>query len=196
MGCAADGEGDGSMERDEALYRQYLSGDERGLSGLMERYGDRLTLYLYGYLHSWEVAEDLMIEAFARIMVKKPEISDGGFRAYLFKTARNLAARFHKQQRRLRVFSFEDLSEELTSQVLTEEFSLNREKKEILRLCFDRIGPEYSEALWLVYVEELSYEQASAVMNINVKKLDNLLSRGKMLLRTELGKEGVTDTYE
>ena len=38
------------MIPDEELYRRWLSGDEEGLRALMERYGDRLTLYLDGYV--------------------------------------------------------------------------------------------------------------------------------------------------
>ena len=53
------------MNSDEALYRRYLAGDEQGLSELMERYGNALTLYINGYLHDVHEAEDLMIEAFA-----------------------------------------------------------------------------------------------------------------------------------
>ena len=39
------------MSGDEALYRQYLSGDDTGLEALMKQYGDPLTMYIDGYLH-------------------------------------------------------------------------------------------------------------------------------------------------
>ena len=39
------------MTCDEALYRQYLNGDDAGLEALMEKFGDPLTLYIDGYLH-------------------------------------------------------------------------------------------------------------------------------------------------
>lgn len=69
---------------DEALYRRYLNGDEDALGELMERYGTKLTLYLDGYLCDLHEAEDLMIEAFAYLIAKRPAIRDGGFRAYLY----------------------------------------------------------------------------------------------------------------
>ena len=34
------------MACDEALYRQYLSGDDEGLNALMKKYGDPLTCIL------------------------------------------------------------------------------------------------------------------------------------------------------
>ena len=53
------------MISDEALYRQYISGDETGLDELMKRYGNPLTIYIYGYVHDVHEAEDLMIEVFS-----------------------------------------------------------------------------------------------------------------------------------
>ena len=46
------------MVTDDILYRRYLSGDEDGLSALMERHGDKLTLYLDGCLHDLHESED------------------------------------------------------------------------------------------------------------------------------------------
>ena len=62
------------MQSDHELYSLFLAGDTRAYDELMIRYGDSLTVYLNGYLHDWHDAEDLMIEAFARIMAKKPRI--------------------------------------------------------------------------------------------------------------------------
>lgn len=43
---------------DDILYRRYLGGDEDSLSALMERHGDKLTLYLDGCLHDLHESED------------------------------------------------------------------------------------------------------------------------------------------
>lgn len=59
---------------DDILYRRYLGGDEDSLSALMERHGDKLTLYLDGCLHDLHESEDLMIEVFAYLIAKQPRI--------------------------------------------------------------------------------------------------------------------------
>ena len=64
------------MQKDEDLYRQYLSGDETGLDSLMQKYGNSLTLYINGYLHDLHEAEDLMIDVFSYLFTKKPSIRD------------------------------------------------------------------------------------------------------------------------
>ena len=184
------------MNRDDELYRQFLSGKTSAYDELMILYGDSLTFYLYGYLHNWQDAEDLMIEAFARIMVKRPRIRDGGFKAYLYKTARNLAARLHRRQTRTEAFSLEGAEKELADILSPEDHLQEKEKKRILHLCLERIDPEIREALWLVYFEDLSYTDAAAVLDIGKKRVDKLLQRGKTLLKTELEKEGITHAHE
>ena len=92
---------------DEESYRLYLEGDETGLEQLMERYGTPLTLYINGYLQDEDEAEELMIDALAYLLVKKPRIRDGGLKAYLYKSARHLALR--RKSRRTRCFSLDEL---------------------------------------------------------------------------------------
>jgi RNA polymerase sigma-70 factor (ECF subfamily) len=183
-------------ENDHQLYFRFLSGETAALDELMLRYGDSLTSYLHAVLHNRQDAEDLMIETFARIMVKKPSIRDGCFKAYLFKTGRNLALRFGAKRGRLQTFAIEELTEEPSSPEETEAQFLDQERRLALYRCLNRIEPQYRETLWLVYMEGLSYREASEVLRVSEKKIDRLLQRGKLLLRQELEKEGVTDAYE
>ena len=194
-------------KNDDTLYQHFLQGDTVSYDELMIRYGDRLTFYLHGYLHDINDAEDLMIEAFARIMAKRPNIGEGAFKAYLFKTARNLALRHQDKKQRMQVFSIDGLDSEIADKVLAagtgqieryspvEEDIGHEERKQILHLCLDRIEPELKEALWLIYFEEMSYAEAAAVMKVNRKKIDHLLQRGKKNMRIELLKEGMVSAY-
>jgi len=61
-----------AMTCDEALYRQYLSGDDEGLNALMKKYGDPMTLYIDGYLHDVHESEELMLDVFAYLFTKNP----------------------------------------------------------------------------------------------------------------------------
>ena len=183
------------MPSDHELYSLFLAGDTRAYDELMIRYGDSLTVYLNGYLHDWHDAEDLMIEAFARIMAKKPRIREEGFKAYLYRTARNLASRFSDRRTRLQAYSLDGSEDEIPGSVLTEERLLEGERREMIRLCFERIDPPLREALWLVYYEGMSYEAAARIMGVSRKKVDHLLTRGKEKIKNELAKEGITDAH-
>ncbi|MBR6403672.1 MAG: RNA polymerase sigma factor [Eubacterium sp.] len=184
------------MQTDYELYTEYLHGDTSSYDELMIRYGDSITTYLYGYLHNWQDSEDLMIEAFARIMVKKPSIREDGFKAYLYKTARNLASRHHSSSKKNDMFSLDDIEDDISDGKLTEEMLIKEEHQDILKKCLDRIDPKQKEALWLVYYEGLSYAEAADVMKVNKKKIDKLLQTGKIKIRDELQKEGITNAHE
>lgn len=153
---------------DEELYRSYLDGDETGLAALMDQYGNALTLYIDGYLGDIHEAEDLMIEVFSYLLVKRPHIRDGGLKAYLYKAARHMALR-HKRRKPV-VFSLENLAEEPEARTLVEEVIKNREQSRILHLCMEHLNAGYREALYLTYFEELSYAQAAQVRGKSVKQ--------------------------
>ncbi|MFQ9985178.1 MAG: RNA polymerase sigma factor [Lachnospiraceae bacterium] len=84
-------------EKDDFLYSRFLNGDTASYDALMLRYGDSLTIYLQAILHDWQDAEDMMVEAFAH-HGQKPQIKEVSFKAYLFKTARNLALAYRQNR--------------------------------------------------------------------------------------------------
>ena len=179
------------MVTDDILYRRYLGGDEDGLSTLMERHGDKLTLYLDGCLHDLHESEDLMIEAFAYLIAKQPRIRDGGFKAYLYKAARHMALR-HKSKRKP-LFSLDTLTGELDGRLLAEEVIRTEERNRILHFCMDEMNPDYREVLYLTYFEDMSYAQAAEVTGKTVKQITNMVYRGKESLRRLLEREGITN---
>ena len=175
---------------DDQLYREFLHGKLESYDELMLRYEDSLLLYLNGYLHHWQDAEDLMIEAFARILAKKPKISEGNFRAYLFKVGRNLASHHHAWRKKTEAFSLEELNIEIPDRKNPEDEMQEKTRSQVLYRCLGRTEKDVREALFLVYMEDMSYTQAAMVLGVSPKKVDNLLVKGKKLLREELEKEG------
>lgn len=176
---------------DEEYYRRYLDGDEKSVDALMKRYEAALILYITGYLHDVHEAEDLMIEVFTYLFTKKPAIRDGGLKAYLYKTARNMALR-HKRKRNT-CFSLETLAEEPESEALVEEVVQTAEQRRILHFCMEQLHADYREALYLVYFEGMRHAEAAALMGRTEKQIADLVYRGKIALKKRLEKEGFTD---
>ena len=183
------------MVGDDELYLAFLKGDTTSYDKLMLRYGDNLTCYLKGFLSSMEDAEDIMIEAFAWIMAKKPKIREGNFKAYLFRIGHNMVFHYYKKAKRMEVFSLNDIDEELPDGEHFEDKILDDERKRALHRSMARLDPELREAIWLIYFEKMKYDNAAGIMGISKKKLDNLLTKAKKLLKTELKKEGIEDAY-
>ena len=184
---------------DDELYSLYLSGNNEAYDELMLRYGDSVTVFLNGYLHNVHDAEDLMIEAFARIMVKKPLIKVGGFKAYLFKTARNMATRFHTTQKAAEMFSIDSVESldaltgysSIVDKNTPDKKLQSKEERTALYSSLENIDPELREAVWLVYFEDMTYAEAATVMDVKVKRIDYLLQRAKEILRQDLESKGM-----
>ena len=177
------------MISDETAYRRYLDGEQKAADLLVERYGDALTLYINGYIKDIHEAEDLMIEAFAQMFVRRRSVSeDGSFRAYLYKTARRLAGNAIKKHRVY--IGLEELPFELPGEALAETSLFENERKKQLYEAMEELKPEYQEALYLVYFEDMSYQGTAEVMGRSESQIKNLVHRGKKSLKELLGKNG------
>ena len=164
------------MISDEMAYWQYLDGKEESADILVERYGDALTYYINGYIHDIHESEDLMIEAFAQIFAKeRPIDGKGSFRAYLYKTARNLTIR-HRQKHKIWFLHLDEVDFELPSEELVDAKLLQSER--------DR------EALYLVSLEGMSYREAARILGKSEQQITNLVHRGKKSLKKILEERG------
>lgn len=180
---------------DDELYSRYKNGDTTAYDDLIRKYKDSLTRYLNGILHNMSDAEDMMIEAFSWIMMKKPWIREGCFKAYLFQAARRYAIRLKTRSHRRDEFSLDEMEIEPVSDESVEKSAILNDKKDILLRCMNRIDPTMREALYLVYYDGMTYLQAAEVLKTTYKKIDHLLEKGKRIMREELKKEGVTDPF-
>ena len=179
---------------DDELYRAYLAGDLAAGDELMLKNSNALTAYLAAFLHNPQDAEDLMLDCFTVILVDKPRIMDGNFRAYLYRVARNKANRLWKKWLKRNEFSLDEtlVIADTCQDSAPEDVVLARERNASLQRCLNRITPQYREVLWLIYDRGMSYAQAAEVLGCNVKKIDHMLDNGKKRLRLELEKEGIT----
>ncbi len=172
------------MKTDEELYDAYLNGREKAADELVERYMHALTLYLNSYTHDIHEAEDLTIEALAQMFAKSVR-NLVCFKAYLFKTARNLASKT-KAKHRFTLLRIDDLEFELTDEVLVEKELFETERREQLYRALGQLKTEYREVLYLVYMEDMSYDDAAKVLGRSVSAVTNQIYRGKQKLRVLL----------
>lgn len=75
------------------LYKEYLSGSADALEKLVLMCGDKLVMYINGYICDIHESEDILIDVFAYLVDKHPNIKSG-FTSYIYKAARNYALLF------------------------------------------------------------------------------------------------------
>ena len=72
-----------------------------------------------------------------------------------------------------------------------EEDYIADESRRALHSAIGKLGEDARAAVYLVFFEELSYEDAARVLGKNKKQIDNLIYRAKAALRKILTEEGI-----
>ncbi len=176
----------------QTMYSRFLAGEQEALTQMMEHFGDPLTLYLYGYTRDFGEAEDLMIEVFSYLVVKKPKVQENALKAYLYKAARNMALRSVAKRNKVFLIALDPDALMSDEKTWVDAVVDTAEKHRVLHLCMEALIPDYREAIYLVYFENMSHKQAAHVMGKREKQVADLIYRAKKTLKTKLEQEGIT----
>lgn len=177
---------------DEQLYERFRrTHDRESLGLLLDRYGDRLTLFLYGIIRQAQDAEEIMLDAFAEVASLRTTFrGDSGFKTWLFAIAQKLAYQSLRRKRH----TFLPLREDMPDHADPPDVALLKEERNRqLYQALNAIKPEYREALYLMYFEGLSHEEIQRVTGRSARQVYKLVSRGRAALREKLKGMGFDD---
>lgn len=177
------------VETDELVYNRYLtSHNENDIRILLERHKDSLVLFLMGFVHDIDDAEELMLDAFAEVAASRKFSGKSSFKTWLFSIGKNKALMSLRKKRF--IFVSEDELPESASEDRPETDILKNERDRQLYKALDGLNKEYRQILLLLFFEEMTPEEAGRVMGKNRKQIYNLAERGKKALKEELEKMG------
>ena len=177
------------MDDGASSYRRFLDGEESAFDEVQKLYFDRLTFYINRFTHNLYDAEDLAVDTLLELLIPRNRYHfRTPLKPYLFAIAHNKALNFLRKRDHFRMVSVDE-AEELADRTSLEEELLLDERKRALTRELENLSEEMREAVHLVFFEGLSYEETARVMRKNRKQIDNLLTRAKAALRTNLGKE-------
>ena len=177
-------------EADEAVYCRFLkSRDEDALRLLFDRHKESLILFLHGFVRNIEDAEDLMMNTFAIVASGTCSFSEkrSSFKTWLFAIGRNQARVFLRKRVRENTAQTKALSEE---EEIPEIGILHEEKKRELHQALESLPDDYRQALYLLYFEQMSQNDACIVMRKTKKQMYHLAERGRKALRDALERMG------
>ena len=179
------------MDNGASSYRRYLDGDNSAFDEIIKEYFDSLVFFLNRYLRDLPAAEDIAMDAFADLIVNRNRYDFRvSLKTYLFMLGRSRALNYLKHRKILLMTDLEEAGEQPAQQETLEEMLLADERKRRVSGALAQLPTDLREAVYLVYFEELSCDEAAKVMKKNRKQVYNLLYRAKNKLRTVLGEEG------
>ena len=183
------------MEKDldKKLYNDYLNGNKEAFEILYNKYKSRVEYFIYNIVHDYQKAEDLTQETFIYVMQNKIK-ENYSFKLYIYLKAKYLSLNYIKTENLRNEIAEKYLynKDERIEKDVLEIISKEESKKELLE-SIELLGEKYKNAIYLIKIEELSYEEASKVLGESLQNTQKLVHRGKKQLRNILIKKGFNE---
>jgi len=148
---------------------------------IFREHNDALVRAVYSRLHSWEEATEVVQEAYVRVFRLDNPPPINFLRAYLYKTAFNLAydrrgERTIRQQREEFVYT-EVYSDRERENPTPERLCLDEEVRACLQVAVNKLHPKCRMAFTLVELENQTVRQAAGTMGISEMAVYQLVNR-------------------
>lgn len=178
------------MDNSAMHYRRFLDGEESAFDEIMKELFHCLVFFINGYVQDIHTAEDLAIDTLSDLIVHPKRYNFRvSLKTYMFMIGRSRALDYIKRRKIIRFTELSD-ADILEDSAVLEEKILADQRKRAVHNAIARLPRDMAEAVYLIYFEELSYNDAAAVLKKNRKQVDNLLYRAKKELRSILGEDG------
>lgn len=164
-----DGAADGSAHR-------------RSIDALVREQHRLLHSFLMARLHDEQDARDVAQEAYVRMLNLSQPGAVSFMRAYLFKTAANLAMD-RMRQRQVRKHDPIETGEEVVDELTPDRRVLSREDVEILEKALQELSPKCRSAFLLHRIEEWDEERIAAHLGILPRMVRRYLTRARVYCR-------------
>lgn len=178
----------------EGLLIELRLGNELAFRALVKEYQGIVFHHAMQIVRNQEEAEDVCQETFIQVYESiKSFKGESSIKTWIIRIAINKALeRLRKEKRRTQLRellpwwmpveskSFE--SKELHPGIQLE----NKEKAKALYRAIELLSPKQRIAFTLIRIEEVSYAEASELMNLSIKAVESLVSRAKENIKKEL----------
>ena len=181
---------------DLAYVRRVQGGDVEAFDHLVLKYRERLFSIIYNLTSNREDAADLTQESFIKAFRSLKRFrGKSSFFTWLYRIAINATLTDLKKNRMRRFFSFEKISEEVSSAEIIEVLAVRTnsdrsvlldELQEKLNEALHKLSPKHRTVVVLFEIEGLSHQQISDIMNCSVGTVRSRLHYAKQQLQAYL----------
>ena len=183
------------MEKDldKKLYNDYLNGEKEAFEILYNKYKNKIEYFIYNIVKDYHKAEDIAQETFIYVIQHQMR-ENSSFKYYIYLVARSKALNYINVEKRRNEITEKYLTnddEQIEKDVL-DIITTEESKKELLE-SIELLDERYKNAIYLVNIEGLSYEETSKILGETLQNTKNLIHRGKKQLRKILLKKGFNE---
>ena len=169
---------------EQVLVLRCQIGDKNALGELIERYQAPLRYFISRLSVNSEIAEDIFQETWLTVIRRIYSLKKiDAFSTWLYRIARN---KVYQQLRKRKNLS--ELDENITVANDNENDAFSPEDAAKIHTCLKKLRPEYKEVLMLRFLEQMSYQQISQVINSNLGTVKSRIYYAKLALKREMEK--------
>lgn len=182
---------------DSALVGAVLAGEKDAFCALVRRYQDFAYGVAVGMLSDFDLAQDVVQEAFLSAYRGLPRLKDPGrFGGWLRGIVRHTAHRALRDREH-----FRQLTERLWLEAETgpgcqsaDRLAEEAERREVVRRALEQLDDKNREAISLYYIDDLSYGEIAEFLSVTEAAVKGRLQRGRAQLKE--GLKMVEDTFK
>ncbi|HYH87407.1 MAG TPA: sigma-70 family RNA polymerase sigma factor [Pyrinomonadaceae bacterium] len=184
---------------DHRLLEATKAGNEAAFAELVRRYRNQITNYVYRMTNDYDLGVDLAQETFMRVYAAADRYQTSfAFSTYIYRIATNLAISELRRRKRRRLISLTSFFQERESP--SDSFELEMpdarplqditfvedERRAAVARAIATLPEKYRAPLVLRDVEERSYDEIAAILQMNEGTVKSRINRARAFLRDKL----------
>lgn len=175
---------------EKELLVQVSEGDEKAFKDLFAIYYEQLYHYIFGFIKSKQVSEEIVMDVFLKIWLGRDLITQiEKFDAFLFRVAHNKSIDFLRSA--ARDPEFKDLlweSIQLANNVEPDSSILMQEYEIKLREAVSLLSPQRKKVYQMSREQDMTHDQIAAQLNLSKSTINNHIVEAQRFIRTYLSK--------
>jgi len=179
-----------NLHTEKELLNRVASGDEKAFRDLFGRYYGQLYQYIFGFIKSKQVSEELVMDVFLKIWLGRDLITQiEKFDAFLFRVAHNKSIDFLRSVARdpkLKDLLWENI--QLANDAQSDSSILIQEYEIKLREAISLLSPQRRKVYQLSREQDMTHDQIAAQLNLSKNTINNHIVEAQRFIRTYLSK--------
>jgi RNA polymerase sigma-70 factor (ECF subfamily) len=174
--------------KEKIAFLKLKNGDPEAFGFFYDKYVKQIYRFILLKVSNTQVAEDLTQDVFLKTwqhLVDQKSLSH--FRAFIYRIARNIVIDYYRQNNR-QALPIDEMPEDIlpTDKVVDLDSSLDVEN---IKKYLAKIKPQYQEILILRYIEDLTFEEISEILQKDKNNVRVLLHRALNKLKELISEE-------
>jgi RNA polymerase sigma-70 factor (ECF subfamily) len=175
------------LKTDEELVTLYkLERSSTCIAIIYERYGHLVMGTCMKYLKNEVESQDITMQIFEELHSKLLKHDINYFKSWLYMVTKNECFMFLRKSKSQNTTDF---SESYDVEQTIEDVQAKEKSLELLENAIEDLKPEQKRCVKLFYLEEKSYQQISAELNLSLMQVKSAIQNGKRNIKLQLEKQ-------